>query len=55
LRLKLANYSVDEIAEIRDEDKKKVENALYRGRRKIKKHYLKNRNGNEWNAHLKNA
>lgn len=41
LKLKVANYSVDEIVDIADEDKKKVENALYRGRKKIKAHFMK--------------
>lgn len=42
LKLKVANYSVDEIVDIADEDKKRVENALYRGRKKIKAHFRKN-------------
>ncbi len=42
LKLKVANYSVDEIVDIAEEDKKRVENALYRGRKKIKAHFLKN-------------
>ena len=40
LKLKTANYSVDEIVEIEGKDKKIVENALYRSRRKIKLSYL---------------
>lgn len=43
LKLKAASYSVDEIVIIADEDKKRVENALYRGRRKIKAHILNNK------------
>lgn len=38
IKLKLANFSVDEIAQMVSMDKKKVENALYRARKKIKSH-----------------
>ena len=40
MKLKLADFSVDEIALIVKEDKKKVENALYRARKKIKSFIL---------------
>jgi len=36
LKLRLEDYTVDEIAEIVNEDRKTVENALYRARKKIK-------------------
>ncbi|MCE1248403.1 MAG: sigma-70 family RNA polymerase sigma factor [Firmicutes bacterium] len=36
LKLRLEDYSVDEIADIVNEDRKTVENALYRARKKIK-------------------
>ncbi len=36
IKLKLANFSVDEITEMVSMEKKKVENALYRARKKIK-------------------
>lgn len=36
IKLRLADFTVDEIAGMISEDKKKVENALYRARKKIK-------------------
>lgn len=38
IMLKLSNFSMEEICSIMDEEKKTVENALYRARKKIKIH-----------------